>query len=246
MAEYYPLISRAISNLGESTPDQRRALYARATHALLAQLRSSDPPIPDDEIDRERLSLEDAIKRVETDIAGGVDRDLLEPVEVTQPQAQGMPEPQTSLHAWRAGQQPSQQQSIQQKSWTGPADPAVGSDYYERVPAAESDRSGPDATSIASDRARPLAPRTETRDRRWVRAAVIGAAIAVVVGLTAGAAIMLKHQPSDFAQPVPTSGRPGDIEGKFQERLPGDAPPPSPLAQAPVAVPNVPAQAPST
>ncbi len=94
----------------------------------------------------------------------------------------------------------------------GPADPAVGSDYYERAPAAESDRSGPDATSIASDRARPLAPRTETRDRRWVRAAVIGAAIAVVVGLTAGAAIMLKHQPSDFAQPVPTSGRPGDTK----------------------------------
>ncbi len=63
MAEYYPLISRAVSNLGTSTPDQRRALYARATHALLAQLRSSDPPIPDDEIDRERLSLEDAIAR---------------------------------------------------------------------------------------------------------------------------------------------------------------------------------------
>ena len=239
MAEYYPLISRAIANLGESTPDQRKALYARATHALLAQLRSSDPPIPEDEIDRERLSLEDAIKRTETDIAGGVDRDLLEPGEATGPQAQGMPEPQTSLRAWRAGQQPAQQER-----WTGPTNPTDGPDDYERVPVTEYERSGPEASAIASDRPRPPAPRTETRDRRWVRAAVIGAAIAVVVGLTAGAAIMLKHQPSDFAQALPAPARPGDSEGKFQERLSGEAPPQSPLAQAPAAAPSAPAQTP--
>ena len=74
MADYFPLISRAVSNMGTSTPEQRRALYERATNALVQQLRNADPPISEDEIDRERVALEDAIRRVESEASGGVDR----------------------------------------------------------------------------------------------------------------------------------------------------------------------------
>ena len=45
MADYYPLIARAISGLDPSAPgEQRRALYERARSALIAQLRSVQPP----------------------------------------------------------------------------------------------------------------------------------------------------------------------------------------------------------
>ena len=39
MADYYPLIAKAVNGLEKSTGEARRALYDRARTALLAQLR---------------------------------------------------------------------------------------------------------------------------------------------------------------------------------------------------------------
>ena len=65
MADYYPLIARAISGLDPSAPgESRRALYERARAALIAQLRSVQPPLSESEITRERLSLEEAVRKV--------------------------------------------------------------------------------------------------------------------------------------------------------------------------------------
>src|SRR4051794_33780199 len=69
MAEYYPLIARAVGGLEDKSGDKRRALYERARAALLAQLRNADPPLDEGQITRERLSLEEAIRRVEADTA---------------------------------------------------------------------------------------------------------------------------------------------------------------------------------
>ncbi|MET0724452.1 MAG: hypothetical protein ABWY64_26995, partial [Tardiphaga sp.] len=70
MADYYPLIARAIAGLDPSAPgDQRRALYERARTALIAQLRSVEPPLSESEITRERLSLEEAVRKVESEAA---------------------------------------------------------------------------------------------------------------------------------------------------------------------------------
>lgn len=70
MADYYPLIARAISGLDPSAPgESRRALYERARSALIAQLRSVQPPLTESEITRERLSLEEAIRKVESEAA---------------------------------------------------------------------------------------------------------------------------------------------------------------------------------
>jgi len=66
MADYYPLIARAIAGLDPSAPgESRRALYERARAALIAQLRSVQPPLSESEITRERLSLEEAVRKVE-------------------------------------------------------------------------------------------------------------------------------------------------------------------------------------
>src|SRR5689334_14976927 len=70
MADYYPLIARAIAGLDANAPgEQRRALYERARTALIAQLRSVQPPLSESEITRERLSLEEAVRKVEAEAA---------------------------------------------------------------------------------------------------------------------------------------------------------------------------------
>lgn len=69
MADYYPLLVRAISSLPQKTADSRRTVYDRARTALLRQLRSVDPPLPEGEITRERMGLEEAIRRVEAEFA---------------------------------------------------------------------------------------------------------------------------------------------------------------------------------
>lgn len=68
MADYYPLIARAIAGLDPSAPgESRRALYERARAALIAQLRGVQPPLSESEITRERLSLEEAVRKVESE-----------------------------------------------------------------------------------------------------------------------------------------------------------------------------------
>src|SRR3984885_7769614 len=69
MTDYQPLIARAIEGLGKSTGEARRALYERARSALVTQLRSVEPALSESEIPRERLSLEEAIRKVEADAA---------------------------------------------------------------------------------------------------------------------------------------------------------------------------------
>jgi hypothetical protein len=70
MADYYPLVAKAIAGLERNTGEGRRALYERARSALVAQLRGmSDPSLTEAEITRERLSLEEAIRKVEAESA---------------------------------------------------------------------------------------------------------------------------------------------------------------------------------
>src|SRR5579859_2355271 len=70
MADYYPLIARAIAGLDPNAPgESRRALYERARAALISQLRSVQPPLSESEITRERLSLEEAVRKVESEAA---------------------------------------------------------------------------------------------------------------------------------------------------------------------------------
>src|SRR5882757_8425123 len=85
MADYYPLIARAIAGLDPSAPgESRRALYERARAALIAQLRSVEPPLSESEITRERLSLEEAVRKVESEAAQRA-RDATRPGEASRP-----------------------------------------------------------------------------------------------------------------------------------------------------------------
>jgi len=76
MADYHPLIARAVAVLERNTGENRRALYERARTALVGQLRSISPALNESDITRERLALEDAIRRVEGDAARRARSDL--------------------------------------------------------------------------------------------------------------------------------------------------------------------------
>src|SRR5207244_7314896 len=75
MADYYPLISRAVAGLEKNNGEARRALYERARAALLAQLRGVTPALNESDITRERLALEESVRKVEAEAA----RQFVEP-----------------------------------------------------------------------------------------------------------------------------------------------------------------------
>jgi hypothetical protein len=66
MADYHSLLMRAVANLPNSgTPAMRGAIYGRARKALLEQLRSLRPPLPESDIAREEKALNAAIAEIE-------------------------------------------------------------------------------------------------------------------------------------------------------------------------------------
>ena len=66
MADYHSLLMRAIANLPNAgTPATRGAIYERARKALLDQLRSLRPPLPESDISREENALDAAIAEIE-------------------------------------------------------------------------------------------------------------------------------------------------------------------------------------
>ncbi|ADH90267.1 conserved hypothetical protein [Ancylobacter novellus DSM 506] len=67
MADYYPLLARAIGGLPDKSAEARKAVYERARRALTAQLRAVEPPLPEDDVEREQQALENAIRRIEAD-----------------------------------------------------------------------------------------------------------------------------------------------------------------------------------
>jgi hypothetical protein len=87
MTDYYPLIAKAVAGLEKNTGDQRRALYERARTALVAQLRGLDPSLSESEITRERLALEEAIRKVEAEAArkARLEAPRIDPVTLARP-----------------------------------------------------------------------------------------------------------------------------------------------------------------
>ncbi len=70
MAEYYPLLAKAVAGLPNSTPETRRAVYDRARKALLGQLQNLQPPVPAADLARETDALDAAVARLEAELAG--------------------------------------------------------------------------------------------------------------------------------------------------------------------------------
>ena len=72
---YHHLIARAVDGLDKNTGEARRALYERARNALIAQLGSNQPVLVLADITKERLALEEAIRKVEAEAARNLRRE---------------------------------------------------------------------------------------------------------------------------------------------------------------------------
>lgn len=83
MADYYPLIARAVAGLEKNTGENRRALYERARAALVNQLRGVEPALDESDITRERLALEEAIRKLEVEAAKRVRSEPAEAEDAT-------------------------------------------------------------------------------------------------------------------------------------------------------------------
>jgi hypothetical protein len=68
MADYYPLLAKALANMpSRPAPIARRAIYERARKALIGQLRSVQPPMAESDIAGEDAALDRAIDRLEAE-----------------------------------------------------------------------------------------------------------------------------------------------------------------------------------
>ena len=95
MAEYYPLLARAVASMPNSTPQARSAIYERARKALIGQLRTIDPPVPEEDISRESRALDDAVARLESEIEAAT-RAMTAAARPTPPQPPAPPQSSAS------------------------------------------------------------------------------------------------------------------------------------------------------
>ena len=72
MADYHSLLMRAVANLPNAgTPETRGAIYGRAKKALLEQLRSLRPPLPESDIDARGEGARQSDRRDRGEVRGG-------------------------------------------------------------------------------------------------------------------------------------------------------------------------------
>lgn len=182
MADFYPILARAVAGLPETTPEARRAIYDRARAALIAQLRGLDPPLGEAEIMRERLALDEAVARVEADYDDGAARPdvaapMIRPIEPDLPDVPPQPAREP------AGAKPDRFRPLPR------AEEAGEPDFDEPLPE-------PDEPQAMRPR---LAPPRESRVKPGhIRTAVVGSVVAIAVAAIAATAIYIhKLKPQD-------------------------------------------------
>jgi hypothetical protein len=195
MADFYPILARAVAGLTDPSPEARRAIYERARTALVAQLRSLDPPLGEAEIMRERLSLDEAMARIEAEHG-----DAPAPAQVAFPDA---PLPPVVSEPPRPFE-------------PGPAAPDPAPVALDDIPA-ETPEPQPVRPRIAPPREKRVAA-------SHVRTIIVGGGVALAVAAIAGAAYYVNkvNPPDATTRPrAETPAQPGqpDNAGKLGDRV---------------------------
>jgi hypothetical protein len=230
MADFYPILARAVAGLPDPSPEARRAIYDRARAALVAQLRGLDPPLSEAEIMRERLALDEAVARIEADhdeapaSAPATDGPVIRTVEnATLPIRPPVPKKPPEF---------------------APLPAAAGQEEGEPLPE-------PAEPQVVRPRIQP--PRERRVKPGHVRSAIVGGVVAVAVAAIAATAIYVhKLRPQDASRPGSETASPQprpaepDGNGKIAERVgePGTPPQNRPAGSQPGGAPGIPVQQP--
>lgn len=225
MADFYPILARAVAGLPETSPEARRAIYDRARTALVAQLRGLDPPLSEAEIMRERLALDEAVARIEADYDE----------TPTQPPASDGPVIRTVENPTLPIRPPTPKKAPE----FAPLPPATGQDDGEPLPE-------PAEPQVARPRVQP--PRERRVKPGHIRSAVVGGVVAVAVAAIAATAIYVhKLRPQDTPRPSSetaqrTQPAQPDSAGKIAERVgePGTPQQNRPAGNQPGSTPGTP------
>ncbi len=206
MADYYPLIARAVEGLPDQTPEMRRSVYERARTALIAQLRSLNPPLSDAEIQQESRSLDEAIDKVEagyTAPESGFDPDAFS----------------SALTGGQPARNPSDAVRAPAHGLRAPAPQAAAEDDEAEAAYAEPAIARPKIDS------RPH-PAMQSRGRG--RTVVFGSILALVIAAIAAFAFLWRDRPEDLTPETPVAEAPQPApadDSKINERVGGQAPP---------------------
>jgi hypothetical protein len=234
MADYYPLLKRAVAALPNSTLMARRAIYDRAKKALLGQLTAMQPPPPPGAIEREAQALDDAVARIERELAAAEAAKAAESdkpaefdkaAEFDKPAEADKPaDPPRSENAWAAT-------------------PHAGESHAgnEAAPPREADALRDEPPT--RDHLRPAAPRPVKAESGGLRRlAIIVGALLFVAALVGVAAWKLRDRPEDLAKLSPPAAdkAAGESGGKIGQRIGADgvaqqAPAPAPTQALPIA-----------
>ncbi|MGE5369005.1 MAG: hypothetical protein ACM3PD_05320 [Chloroflexota bacterium] len=227
MADYYSLISRAISALPGQTPDARQGVYERARKALVNQLRSIQPPVADADIAAESRALEEAITRLELELAKSNVRGAQSPA----------PKPTSTTPAARSNgaQKPAAAAAPpHQPAPTGAAEPPeapAGSESQAETRSAEEAwrdtlaDTAPNGNGRDSQRPAAPLPRPPRSQRTPVRMIALGGVLVALVAVVGALAWYLRERPEDLAKLKPAETAHNGAEGgKFGERIEGGAP----------------------
>jgi hypothetical protein len=238
-----------VQGLSPNTLEARRALYDKARAALLKQLRGADPALTDSQITKERLLLEDAIRRIETD--------MLRPETATR--VLGQDRAKAALPPAGAAAREAEPTRRWQGDDAGDADDVEPGDEEPEAEAyrEQAGRFGAAGSETRGfERQRPSAPRRgATSDGRALRYILMAAGVVVLLGGAALAVVMMENredtaalQPAAPERPAlePTAPAPAPSAGKLTDRLGSEEPKPPEDGAASAPAPAPPQAPPAT
>jgi hypothetical protein len=217
MADFYPVLSKAIAGLADQSPKTRAAIYDRAKLVLLTQLSKMQPPLPEAEIARQQQALDEVIARIEREQAPSQSSPpASEPAR--EPALPDLPEP------------PPRQPAVASRPAlaTRPSPPAPPQD---EAPAAETETPAPQGRPRLE-----ISTGNTAGKARAVRNLIVAGVVALAVGLIAMTAVYVNREPTQQPSALSNPTRPAAPQAggpKINERA-GAEPP---VAQAP-AIPS--------
>ncbi len=269
MADYYPLLAKAVEGLPNSTPEARRSIYERARKALFGQLRSLEPPVPEAVIEREARSLEEAVARLEVELSldlaeiGAAEPEVAAPVLEAPPPAPSEPierpneiggpvepapavpdlpaTPDDTPVGLAASAEPVDSREAEPETSPAPVEPAGG-------PGGTAATAASRAAAPRKEVRRPSVPMAARKAEMPKRLWIVGAAVGVVVALVGMLAFALRDKPEDVRPPttVQSSTQDEAAGGKIVDRIgSGESKPIEPPPPADPVVPREEAARPS-
>jgi hypothetical protein len=218
MADYYPLLKRAVAALPNSTPAARQSIYERAKKALLGQLTAMQPPPPAGAIEREAQALDEAVARIERELSEAAEAEAVKSAAAAvKPAADSVKSATPAVEPEAPAVEPAAAEAPRAEEDGAPAESLAGDEAAAQEPQPRRDE------APGRDRLRPAAPRpAQPKSGGLRRLAIIVGALVFVAALVGVAAWKLRDRPEDLARLSPPADKTQESGGKIGERIGGE------------------------